>query len=541
MKRILKTSELHQTILRWTGMILFLLLVLGPVLALQIRTGQQLAAGEWKVQQLLVPTGRRLTLLVRTLLYALSVALTCLVVGGFAGCALWQWRGKKARFLRWLLLILAPLPSYIHGLAWSSLWMWINTILRQAGASELAFRGWFASWWVSSMALLPITTGLALIGFLMIDRDLLDAARLQSVDSRWLQRIALPLASPTLIAGSGVVFILCMVDYSVPSLFQMNVYAMDIFAEFSASSDPVHAFLLGLPLWLLAILVLALVIGFLRPLSLTPAGEDNLPAGALVLPGWVRAGQSTALVLLLCHILVPLVSQVLLVRTGAVWSAAVFDAAGEIQTTLWIALGAALFSIPIAVAAGMQTLDRKQSRLWWILLLLPITLPASLTGIGLVTLWNGLLDVGIYGTLLMPVLAAAARFISFAVLITSAQMRTVRKDLIESGRIYQKHVLFRILRIDIPLYLPGIVAAAALVFVLTIGELGATLIVSPPGRGTLTMRIYNYLHYGASDTVAGLCLAITVITVLFSLAIVLYVQLKPDRRQKAPGRTEQQG
>jgi len=44
------------------------------------------------------------------------------------------------------------------------------------------------------------------------------------------------------------------------------------------------------------------------------------------------------------------------------------------------------------------------------------------------------------------------------------------------------------------------------VIALTAAELGATLIVAPPGRATLTMRIYNYLHYGGTDEAAALCL-----------------------------------
>ena len=51
------------------------------------------------------------------------------------------------------------------------------------------------------------------------------------------------------------------------------------------------------------------------------------------------------------------------------------------------------------------------------------------------------------------------------------------------------------------------------VFALTLGELGATLLVIPPGQSTLTLRLYNYLHYGASEEVAGLSLLLTVLLV----------------------------
>ncbi len=33
----------------------------------------------------------------------------------------------------------------------------------------------------------------------------------------------------------------------------------------------------------------------------------------------------------------------------------------------------------------------------------------------------------------------------------------------------------------------------------------------PPGQSTLTLRLYNYLHYGASEEVAGLSLLLTVL------------------------------
>jgi iron(III) transport system permease protein len=65
------------------------------------------------------------------------------------------------------------------------------------------------------------------------------------------------------------------------------------------------------------------------------------------------------------------------------------------------------------------------------------------------------------------------------------------------------------------------VAAACLVFVLAMGELGATVVVAPPGSQTLTLRIYNYMHYGASDAVAALCLAMAAVAVLAGAAAAL--------------------
>jgi iron(III) transport system permease protein len=64
------------------------------------------------------------------------------------------------------------------------------------------------------------------------------------------------------------------------------------------------------------------------------------------------------------------------------------------------------------------------------------------------------------------------------------------------------------------LYAPGLLVAAGILAALTLAELGATLVVAPPGHATLTMRIYNYLHYGAAGDVAGLCLMITILSLI---------------------------
>jgi iron(III) transport system permease protein len=41
--------------------------------------------------------------------------------------------------------------------------------------------------------------------------------------------------------------------------------------------------------------------------------------------------------------------------------------------------------------------------------------------------------------------------------------------------------------------------------------LGVSLLVAPPGQATLSMRVYNLLHYGATDLVSGMSLIVMAI------------------------------
>ena len=58
---------------------------------------------------------------------------------------------------------------------------------------------------------------------------------------------------------------------------------------------------------------------------------------------------------------------------------------------------------------------------------------------------------------------------------------------------------------------PAIMITLLVVFLFSLGEVGASLLVAPPGEATLPMRIYNLLHYGATDTVFALSLVILMV------------------------------
>ena len=103
---------------------------------------------------------------------------------------------------------------------------------------------------------------------------------------------------------------------------------------------------------------------------------------------------------------------------------------------------------------------------------------------------------------------------------------------LDAARVFQARDWQTAWRVRLPLLSPGLLASASLIFALTLGELGATLIVVPPGQPTLTLRIYNYLHYGASDVVAGLCLAMLLLT-LAAGSLSVYFMVTWSRRMAA--------
>lgn len=486
-----------------------IVMIFAPVLVLAYGGLHTLLFVDGRLWELCIPTGRRFGLLMESMVLAVAVAGFSGVVAVFAGSYLWMRQSvlPMYRYLCNFILFLALLPPYVHTLAWSTAMLALNTFLGQAGLYEIPFNGFVASWWVEVMAWLPLSIGLVLLGLSSVDRELVDAGRLLKKGEDVFREIVLPLAAPGIIAGCGLVFLFSLLDYSVPSLFQVNTYSMDIFAEYSAHNSPPRAFLLAIPLLCVTGAVIFLSQGALRQVALKPPRFERRGLVELIFPVWFVKLQQMSLLLLGLQILVPFVSLLSIVKTGDNFVHAVLAAERELIFTFGLAVSAGVAALPFAmILAGRLCKSHAGDRWLWLLVTLPLALPAPLIGIGLIEIWNRPLIGEVYGTALMPMLGALARFTPIAVLIVFAQLRRIDPLLMDAARMMQKNCWQTSLRIRLPLYMPGLLAAFSLVAALTAGELGAAVLVAPPGQSTVTIKIYNFLHYGASETVAGLCL-----------------------------------
>jgi iron(III) transport system permease protein len=489
---------------------------MGPFLVLLWQVAQAAGRDPGAWLWLAVPLGRRGPLLVRSLALAAGVAGAGTALGLLAATYLWRWHQGWLAYLRWLPLLLLPVPFCVHALAWWTLADGANHVLALAGLPMLPFQGGLASWWVQLMALLPLATGLALLGLETVDPALIDAGRVHRSDQAAFGWIVLPLAAPKLLAGAGFLFLLSITDYSVPSLFQFQVYAMEIFTEFSASHDPAKALALAAPLLLVAGAVVAGSLASLRDGLQPPAWPVKAWERPPVWPRWFARLQCGALGILVAQVTVLLLGLTLPVGSFTRLAEAMRAAVPEIGYSLLIAGLTAVLCLPLALAAARE-LRRARGRqlFWWLMIAAPLAIPAPLTGIGLITLSGSSWFPGlVVDTGMMPVLADLSRFTPWAAVVVLAQLQSINPLWLDAAAILQKNRCQGWFQVEMPILAPGLLAGAGLALVLSLGELGATLLVAPPGRATLCMRIYNFLHYGAADTVASLCLLLAGLVLL---------------------------
>ncbi len=510
------------------GLLMYLILVLGPFVFLLFNLARDLLIGKSDLISLINYSERRAILLGNSIKLALGVSFLGSIIGILIAVVIWNSKSNTKRNFFWLFILIVPIPSYIHALSW----MYFINGVKYIAKSNFDFSGFYASLLVQLMSFLPLAIALALAGLERIDKNLLDAARVIRKDKDTLFKVVIPLAAPMIIACAGITFVLSIIDYSIPSLFQFNVYSLEIFSEYSASGNAGNAFLLSLPLLLITLFILVCSQSDIKNVALgadcgRKNDDDRSYIDVFKLPGWFKGLQGMALLIFSLQVAIP---TLMLVLQAEAWKA-LFSSLSAINNELMVtfkiaAVTALLCLFPAYSVACLLKKNEKYSILLWAVMLVSVATPASLSGIAIVSMVNQPMLHHLSGSIIMPVLGAASRFIPFSVIILLAQLRRIDPLLIEAASILHNNPLKIWWKVKLPMMLPGILASICLVFVLTSSELGATLLLIPPGVETITIKIYNYLHYGATEVVAGLCLLMMITILLCGAGIIAMIKMR---------------
>jgi len=493
------------TALKLLAVITYFLITLAPVLGLAVDLLANLAGTE--------PTAaissRAWRLLGNSVFMAAAVAGLSTLIG--FGASLWLVTGSGL-FRHWLSrMFLIPLliPSYLYALTWITVFSrqgMINRLLTLAGIPPIAAYGPWATILALAVIFVPIIMLMVLPALRTMPAVLVESARILVADSRVWWRVIIPLACPVLVSAGGLVFALAMVNYSVPALLQFNVYTMEIFAEFSQSGDPLAVMALAVPLAVpvVGLSILAQLAWKKTPLIGDP--KEGVVLRGLPQPVILRFWGQAAAVLLAMSIAVPVL--VLLVQAASlhtIWQAVV-SAAPEIRLSLELALSVGILSALIAWPSAQLLTNWRGGRWFWYVI--PLAIPGPLLGIGLIHMWNTPLGAGIYGRPIMLILAHAGCFLPYAVFAQAIHFRRLDPLLYDAASLHAVGWHRRFFQVQLRLRLPGLLGAVGLVAALSLGEIGVSLLIMPPGQSTLSLRLFNLMHYGASDVVAGLSLAV---------------------------------
>jgi len=383
----------------------------------------------------------------------------------------------------------------------------IGDRLISAGFIGFNFNGFGASWLVLVMSYLPFGLCFVLVALFSINQELMDIARLSTGNFGLVNKIIFPQCSQLLVTGFIAIFVLSLVDYTIPSLFGVRVYPLHIYARFSVNSNQGMAFIDSMPLLVIGSIGMILIFMGIRSSEIDiSTWEQVRRRDGSEIPDsvWANGVMILSLVILAFQIFVPVINLIMEVDTIAPVLLSIEEMSRTISTSLLAAI------MGVVLGYGLSgSLNRYHGLAWlvWPVLMFVFIMPAPLVGIGLISFWEGSF-IALENTIVIIALAGVVRFLPVITMLLYLQEKALNRDIMDAGKLFADSYKSYLLKLKLPLMTGGLVGGAGIMFALTAGELGATLMIAPPGKGTLTMKIYNYLHYGASGTVAALCLSL---------------------------------
>jgi iron(III) transport system permease protein len=403
----------------------------------------------------------------------------------------------------WHVLLVAPLaiPAFVNSFAWISV---------LPGAS--GFTGALLVVTLSYFPLVYLPAAAALRG---LDPVLEETALALGNDRvRTFFRVVVPQLRPAVLGGVLLVGLHLLAEFGALQMLRYPTFTTAIYDQYKSSFNGQAANMVA---GVLVLCCLLLLLGELRLRG--SARYDRLgsgsarPAAPVQLGRWTAPTMLGVVALVVLAVGVPLASLAYWLLRG---TSAAFDAPGL--------AAAALTSVGLAAVAALVTTAATLPVAWlyirypgrWATLIERSTyigsaLPGIVVALALITVAIRAVP-WMYQTTAMLVVAYAIMFLPRAMVSVRSGLAQAPPILEEVSRSLGQSRLTTLRRVTLPLIVPGLGAGAALVFLATVTELTATLLLSPIGTHTLSTQFWSFsssIEYGAAAPYAALMVAIS--------------------------------
>ena len=473
-----------------------------------------LAQPAWEVWAHLWQT-QLLEVLANTLALVAGVGAGALVVGAGLAWLVASYRFPGRAVFEWALIVPLAVPAYVIGFAFLGLFEFtgpVQTALRRGLGDGVHLPELRSYWGVVAMMTLvfyPYVYLLARTAFREQGAATLETARsLGRSRLRASLEVTLPLARPSLVAGVSLAMMEALADFGTVATFGYRTLTESIYRVWYGMFDRAAAAQLASLLLLFALGLLALERGlrgrarFVQSQRRGPAPEPQ------ALAGWRAWGATAACAAVLAFAFVLPVAQLLVWARDAVATLRAPAFAALLRNTLTLAalaaLAAAALALVLAYAARLHPsaavrVSARSASMGYALpgaviaagVLAPMAwLDHLLAGAAAWVLGRpaGLLLTGSAAGLLF---AYVARFLSVSFQTIEASLGKIPPSMDDAARSLGASAGGTLGRVHLPLLRGGLLTACVLVFVETMKEMPATLLLRPLGLETLAIAVWE--------------------------------------------------
>ncbi len=464
-------------------------------------------------------------------LVARSFLLTTLVtasatVVGVSGA--WLLARTDLSFKRvWGIVFAMPLvvPSYVLAMVFISATGPRGLFADMTGIALPHLIGLPGAWLALTVTTYPYVYLITAAAIRKIDPALEEAARgLGATPTRVFRTVILPQLRPGIGAGALLAALYTLSDFGAVSLMRFDAFTRVIYAQYSGRLDRTPAIVLSIALILIASVI---IWGEQRT-----RGKGKYFSRSVTRPPTLyrltriqRAGATSAMAIVTgIGAIIPiavLVSWVVRgVRAGSDTSVSWSAVGGSLTAGTLAAVLATAGAIPIVILAvrfGSRSTRWLERGVFGLFSLPHITIAIA------VVAFTVRYTRPIYQSLLVLGLVYATMFLAQATSAAKAALIQVNPALEDASRSLGRGPIATYVKVTFPLMAKGLLAGGALVFVTTLKELPATLLLSPPGFTTLAVRIWA----AADELLYTRAAASALLLIAVSIVPVYYLSIKP--------------
>lgn len=485
-----------------------------------------------------------------TVLLGVGALVVAMVSGTVVAFAVWSLPDSVRRYTSFIPVLPLLIPSVAHVIGFVFLFSpengYINTFLRMLPFFEGTFSGPFDIYTIggivtytglslSSFVYLFVLTGLQELG-----TEYVQAARVNGAGPvRTLFSITLPSLRPVFVYAGMVVLLLSLGQFTAPLILgrRQGIDVITTQLYLVTTEVPVN-YAVGAA-YAAPLLVAAFVILWMQR-RLIGNRDRFIGRGHFVTSATPSSKGMQALAVLvivlfaLISAILPLAALVFVAFTPF-WSGTLNFAnmtlrnfeyvlgnpivVDSIFTTVNLALISIAILIPLGMLVAMAIFFRSLlypplAALMDAVSSLPLAIPSALVGFGFLFAYIAT-PFGLYGTSLGLVLAFVAVKLPFAVRYQLTSLIALGSTQVEAARVNGSSGLRTFLQIILPLARGGVVAAAAVIFVLLVHEFGVALMLRTPNTNVMSVVLFELYHAGGLyPHVAAMAVLMTLVTIV---------------------------
>lgn len=438
-------------------------------------------------------------LFLSSIILSLNTAIFSLIIAFFISIYIIKKGRKLLKISIYISLMLLMISPYIHSLSF------MNII----SIGNLAY---LKTLYILTLYYVPLNLLIFFIGESKIDISYIETAMIYSPSKSTIIYTLIGLLKPYIFSSISLVFILVFSDFTVPSLFQYQVYSFQIFTSYTSGVNLLKILRISFPLIIVNSIALFSLIYNTKEMSYETVKTSIFNNIKL---------KSTKLQTTISHFSILLVFITIIVIINNFHILADFK---TLVNTLNNNINAFIYSIEIPMLATLLALiiviSNKNSKIINYLFITPLIFPGIFIGVIIIKIF---IPFNFYYYLInnnfLLIIAMTFKVLPLVYLIMNSAIKTKNKSLIEYGILNTKNKYQRIVEVDIPILKFPIFITILIGFSYLFGDISTAILLLPPGKQLLSLKIYGYLHYGDSNSITALGLAILIIFLIIAFII----------------------